>query len=176
MMPDEPIPLTTLDHACARLLREIVRTPSDPCPTEFGVYMQEDPRGYLEGVLHEISHVVVFRRGVKAALRSPFRDRVGAYVPSFPEHNGRWSAADMRKANEANAHEIDTIAVEVLASRVAGMPIDAPNVAVYAVDGGNLQDLGNHEHVVKLIERAMKRSEVRRWARDLGRYLARSVT
>lgn len=169
---DEPQPVTPLDHACHRLLKAMVRTAYyDPSPSEFAAYPQEDPRGYLEGVLHEISHVVVFRHGVRAALRQPFKYRIGAVVPSFPEHNGKRSKADLRKTDIANAHEIDTIAVEVIASRVVGMPIEALVVAEYAVGGGNVQDLGSDENVAALVERAMKRPEIRRWGRDLGKHL-----
>lgn len=169
---DEPQPVTPLDHACHRLLKAMVRTTYyDPSPSEFAAYPQEDPRGYLEGVLHEISHVVVFRHGVRAALRQPFKYRIGAVVPSFPEHNGKRSKADRRKTDVANAHEIDTIAVEVIASLVVGMPIDPLVVAEYAVGGGNVQDLGDYYDVTRLIMRAMTRPEVRRWGRDLGKHL-----
>lgn len=178
-----PNPRTPLDFACDNLLYALVRTDADPRPSDFGAYAGEDPRGYLEGMLHEICHVVVLRRGVRAALRRPLApsQTVGEAVPSFPEYDRQHFLDEVagqraeRRKQIANQHEIDTIATEVIASRTLGMPFDPIDIAVYAVDGQNVVECGDYHDVAKLVVQAMKRPEVRRWGRDLGKHLSQQA-
>jgi len=168
-----PRPRTALDRRVESLFRAVVRPEVRPEgeSLEYGVYGSDDPRGYIEPVLHEIAHVVVLRRGVRAALRRPLTTVVGQAVPVFPEHTkadadepAEWQAT----TNAANQHEIDTIAVEIVAAKRIGMTIEPSDIAEFAIGGANLRDLGNVDTVAALICAAMKRPEIRRWAKGLG--------
>jgi hypothetical protein len=166
-------PITSLGERCATLLRLLDQDEA----LEAGAYGSDDERGYVEAALHEIAHVVVLRRGIRAALRRPpVNQSVGEIVPQFP---GWRTLADeplvRRVTGIANEHEIETIAVEVIAAARAGTPLMAHDIAVFAVDGENVRDLGNADAVTKLIHAAMKEPRVRRWGRGLGDYLTRGA-
>ena len=169
-------PRSVLDHRCDDLLRRIAPVDVDLLDHDYGAYADKD-RGYFESLLHEIAHVVVVRRGVRAALRRPLEDMLGDVVPKFPEVRTRRSDPILTGAEHsaalarANDHEITTIAVSVIAAEHAGQPLDPRTIADSAVDGANVRDLGNAEAVTALICAAMKRPAVQRWGRELGRFL-----
>lgn len=165
-------PRSALDHRCADLMRLIAPVDHNLVDLDYGAYSDVE-RGYFESALHEISHVVVLRGGIRAAIRRPLSDLLSEATPKFPEDTLALSA-DARDAAwaKANSAEITAIAVSVVASKYAGMPLDSLTIAEAATDGNNVRDLGSAREVVPMIEAAMKLPKVRRWGRDLGKLLS----
>lgn len=170
-----PAPRTALDRRIIALFNRVAPY-DDVADIEYGAYGEDDPRGYAEMLVHEIAHCVVLRRGVKTAVRRPIDDFVGGAVPNFPEVRLHRSdpilvdAEHERAVQEANEHEIATIAVEVIASETFGLPFDPMDIAVFAVDGENVRGM-TYAECCERIERAMELRTIKRWGRDLGRFL-----
>ena len=86
----------------------------------------------IEGWLHEVSHFVLLRGSL--TTEKPLDEFwIGTHISDVKAEKGDRAGKDW-----GVRHELKTIAVELLVARVLGVEIDMKELALYAVENGNL--------------------------------------
>lgn len=118
----------------------------------------------LEASLHEIGHVVCLHGSLAQALRERQMISVDAYMET------RGLRGVMR-----DEYEVSTIAVEILASRLLGYPINTSDVVAYAWEQKNVRYIQSKARFLRKVERRMFNPRCQRLAQELATHLRTKV-